>query len=77
MRSRVIGQIHDSIAIDAHKNELQDVLDATKRIMEFDVRRHWDWIITPLMVEVDVSFTNWFEKSPWVETPGGNWSSKA
>lgn len=77
MRSRVIGQIHDSIAIDAHKDELQDVLDATKRIMEFDVRRHWSWVITPLMVEVDVSFTNWFEKAPWVETPGGNWSQKA
>ena len=77
MRSRVIGQIHDSIAIDAHKDELQDVLDVTRRVMEFDVRRHWDWIIVPLLVEVDVSFTNWFEKAPWVETPGGDWAPKS
>lgn len=77
MRSRVIGQIHDSIAIDAHKDELQDVLDVTRRVMEFDVRRHWDWIIVPLLVEVDVSFTNWFEKASWVETPGGDWAPKS
>lgn len=73
MKSMVIGQIHDSIALDCHKSELQDVLDATKRIMAYDVRRHWSWVQTPLEVEIDVSFTNWFEKRPIRENNEGMW----
>ena len=75
-KSRVIGQIHDSLAIDAYVPELQDVLNALDRYMRIEVRKHWDWVVTPLLVEVDVAFTNWFEKKPWVNN-NGVWSSKA
>lgn len=77
MRSMVIGQIHDSIAIDCHREELQDVLTALKDIMTVRVKKHWDWVITPLEVEVDVAETNWFEKKPWVQKGDGLWTAKA
>ena len=62
MRTKIIGQIHDSIILDVHPSELQDVLESAKRIMTEDIRRAWSWIITPLVVEAEMSETNWFEK---------------
>lgn len=76
MRSMVIGQIHDSISIDACRAELQEVLDLLDDVMTNQVRRHWSWVVTPLEVEVDVAETNWFEKKPWVKK-GGAWAPKA
>jgi len=61
-RSRIIGQIHDSIIADVHKDELSEYLDVTRRVMTKDVREHWDWVVVPLEVEAEVSETNWFEK---------------
>jgi DNA polymerase-1 len=72
MKSLVIGQIHDSIAVDAHKSELQNVLDLIDRIMTTEVRKHWKWVQTPLLVEIDVATTNWFEKKP-VHRTDGQW----
>lgn len=63
MRSVVVGQIHDSINGDIHKAELDDYLGMAREIMEDEVREHWDWIIVPLEVEVEVAETNWFEKT--------------
>jgi len=62
MRSRVVGQIHDSLILDVHKDELQDVLEKVKQIMTVDVRNHWDWVITPLEIEAEMAETNWYEK---------------
>jgi DNA polymerase I len=60
MKSMVVGQIHDSIKIDAHKSELDDVLATSKRIMTKDIRKHWDWILTPLTIETELSETDWY-----------------
>ena len=62
MRSRIICQIHDSILADVHRSELADYLVVAKRIMTEDIRKHWDWIVTPLWVEAEVAESNWFEK---------------
>ena len=62
MKSKIIGQIHDSIVADVHKNELQDYLEKAKQVMTEDVRKYWPWIITDLMIEVETSSTNWYEK---------------
>ena len=63
MRSLVIGQIHDSIEADVHKDERTDYLRMIKRIMTEDIREAWPWIIVPLEVEAEVAETNWWEKS--------------
>ena len=72
-RSMVIGQIHDSMYLDVHEDDLQDVLNQVKAIMTVDVRSHWDWVVTPLEVEVDASAENWFAKKPMKEN-SGRWS---
>ena len=33
-----------------------------KQIMTEDVRKEWQWILTPLEIEVEVSDINWYEK---------------
>jgi len=62
MRSRVVGQIHDSIVADVHRDELNEYLSLVKRVMTVDVREHWPWVVVPLEIEVEKSETNWFEK---------------
>ncbi len=62
MRSKVIGQIHDSTLGDVHKKELDDYLAMSKKIMTVEVRKHWPWVIVPLSIEAEVSETNWYEK---------------
>lgn len=62
MRSKILGQIHDSIILDCPLDELETVIRKAKEIMTVTVPKLWDWIIVPLQVEADVSDTNWFEK---------------
>ena len=62
MKSRVIGQIHDSLLLDVVKGELDDVLAAVKRITLEDLRKAWKWIIVPLGIDIEGSDVNWFEK---------------
>jgi DNA polymerase-1 len=62
MRSVLLGQIHDSIVGDIHKNELEDYLKMFKRICIDDIAKAWKWITVPLAVEVEVGERNWHEK---------------
>lgn len=64
MKSLIIGQIHDSIVLDVHPSELEDVLATAHLLMTQRVRKHWPWIITPMAVEAEISSTNWWEKEP-------------
>ncbi len=61
-RSRIIGQIHDSIFADVHRDELDDWLAKVKQVMTVDVRKHWDWVITPLEIDAEIAESNWFDK---------------
>jgi DNA polymerase-1 len=65
MKSKVIGQIHDSIIADVHRSELDDFIQKARELMTRDIRRVWDWIIVPLDVDVETSETNWFEMHNW------------
>lgn len=67
MKTKVVGQIHDSILLDIHPKELQDVLHTVKRIMTRDILKYWDWITVPLEVEVDVVVPgqSWADKKEW------------
>lgn len=61
-RTRIVGQIHDSIVADVHRDELDEYLKEAKRVMTQDVREAWEWIVTPLEIEVEVAEDNWFNK---------------
>ena len=64
MRSLIVGQIHDSIVGDIHRRERKDYLEIVKQVIYEDIRKHWDWIIVPLTVEVEVAPVggSWYEK---------------
>jgi len=64
MKSKIIGQIHDSIVGDVHKKELQNYLEICQQVMTVDVRKHWPWIIVPLGIEAEVTPVggNWYQK---------------
>lgn len=74
LKSRVLTEIHDCMLLDVPENELQVVLDLVQRVMEVEAARHFE-LVVPLTVEVDVSFTNWHAKKPWVKQ-GGKWGPK-
>jgi uracil-DNA glycosylase family 4 len=63
-RSKIIGQIHDSIVIDCHPSEFRYICKLARKIMCQDIREEWDWIIVPLEVGIDRSPVNksWYEK---------------
>ena len=62
MRSLIIGQIHDSIEIDAHKDEVEDVKAKAKELLEVSIMKAWTWLTVPLAGEAEVAETNWYEK---------------
>lgn len=75
LKALIVSEIHDCLLIDCPRAEIQDVLNICKRVMTEDVRKHWPWIITPLIVEADVTETrrdggNWAAKKPWVLKDG-------
>lgn len=62
MKSMIVLQIHDSMLIDAHKSEVDDVIEITKRWAVDKVAKHYPWIIVPLNVEFELAEHNWFSK---------------
>ena len=64
MQSRIIGQIHDSIIADVHKDELQAYLYMANKIMTRMLPKAWPWIIVPLKIEAGVVPLggNWLDK---------------
>ena len=61
-KTKIVGQIHDSIVADVHRDELDDYLSLAKDVMTKRIRKAWPWIIVPLEIEVEVGEQNWFEK---------------
>ena len=62
MRSVIVGQIHDSIVADVHKDELDDYLAMAKQVMTEGIKAVMPWVIVPMSVEAEVAKTNWYEK---------------
>ena len=77
MKSRLIGQIHDSGLGDVPDKELQNFLDISKKVMTVDLLKHWPWICVPLESESDVTPAgySWHEKQPWI-CKEGVWQAK-
>lgn len=64
MRSRIIGQIHDSLLGDVPPNELQNYLEIVERVTTVELRKHFRWIIVPMEIEYEIS------------PPGSSWHDK-
>lgn len=64
MRSKIVGQIHDSIIADVHLDELDDFLAKASEVMTVDLPATWKWIIVPIEVEAEVA------------PEGGSWHDK-
>lgn len=64
MKSRIVGQIHDSLIAEVHASELAEYSKLIHEIMTQRVKDHWKWIITPLDIEMEVAPVNgtWYEK---------------
>lgn len=64
MKSKIVGQIHDSIVGDTHRKEVRNYLEICQQVMTIDVKKHWSWIIVPLKIEAEVAPVNgsWFDK---------------
>lgn len=75
MRSKVIAQVHDSINLSVHRDELQDVIEACLYFMLIKLPRHWPFIISRLEAEVEVAEDSWWSKEQWVKE-GGTWLPK-
>jgi len=65
MKALIIGQIHDSIVSDVPDEELNDFLELSREVMVDDLKDAWDWIITPINIEAEVTPVdgNWFQKA--------------
>jgi DNA polymerase-1 len=77
MRSRIVGQIHDSIIGDVHKNEIQDYLTICHRVMTVDLPKHYKWINVEMEMTPDVApfGGTWHQKKEW-ELKGQVWGAK-
>jgi DNA polymerase-1 len=72
MRSRIVGQIHDSMICDVHEDELDRVIAKARQIMAVDLPKAWSWILVPLEVEVEVAppGASWLDKGRWINKDG-------
>lgn len=64
MRSKLVGQIHDSLIADVHKEELSEYLVMVKEITTVEVPKLWKWINVPLEIEAEVAPEGgtWYDK---------------
>jgi uracil-DNA glycosylase family 4 len=53
--SRIVGQIHDSMVWDFNPDELNYIIPIIKRVMCEDIKKKWEWITIPLVVDIEVA----------------------
>lgn len=65
LKSKIIFEIHDSLGIYFHKNEIDYVVEKAGKIMTKDIYKHWPWICVPLSVDVEIAPKggSWFDKT--------------
>lgn len=65
--TRILGQIHDSMILDVHPEELKYIGEVIHQITCVELRKAWSWIIVPLDVEAEICPVDapWTEKSKY------------
>lgn len=74
MKTRLVGQIHDSLEGNSPPNEIDDVFNEATRIIREDLPKHWPWIVVPMIAEIECGDVDasWHSKRLWTEN-GGHW----
>jgi DNA polymerase I-like protein with 3'-5' exonuclease and polymerase domains len=62
LKTKIIGQIHDSIIADVPIYELEDFLEIAADVMVTKLRKAMPWLIVPMDVEATIGELNWFDK---------------
>ena len=64
MKTKIVGQIHDSLIADVPIEELHEYLCILEDVTTRRLKEHWKWIIVPLEVEYEISLpgTSWYDK---------------
>jgi len=64
MKTRLVGQIHDSLVADNPENELQDYLEIAQEIMTVKINQFAPWLVVPLEIEAEATPVNgsWYTK---------------
>ena len=70
MKTKLIGQIHDSVIADVLHRELKDYIEIAHQVMTIDLCKHWSWIIVPMKVDAEIApmGRSWFEKGKYCGT---------
>jgi DNA polymerase I len=55
MKTKLIGQIHDSLISYIHKKERDDYLEHIKYLAEVALPKHWPWIVVPMKIEAEIA----------------------
>jgi DNA polymerase-1 len=58
MRTKIIGQIYDSIVFDMCPDEKEILKPVIRYVMTKKIKKKFDWIIVPLDIEIEVSEIN-------------------
>lgn len=61
--SKLIGQIHDSIVMDIHPDEINHIKGTLNRIVREELPAEWPWIIVPLEIELETYKVD----GPWIK----------
>jgi len=71
-KTKIIGQIHDSIIFDLDPSEQDHVFKVVKKVMCEDVRKANSWIIVPLDVDFEVTPVDgsWYMKDDAIKVNG-------
>lgn len=66
-KSRLIGQVHDSILIDVYPPELKELALTIHLVTTGDLPNNWKWITVPLTVNAEVAGVDesWADLSPF------------
>lgn len=54
MKSRIIGQIHDSIILRMVPSEAKDIYAKARQLIEEEIRKAWPWVIIKLTAEFEI-----------------------
>jgi DNA polymerase I-like protein with 3'-5' exonuclease and polymerase domains len=74
MKTKIVGQIHDSFQADVPHRERQAFMDLARDVMTRQLPKAWAWLIVPLEIEIDVApeGASWHDKKLWLQD-GGPW----
>lgn len=63
-KSKLIGQVHDSMVFDIYPPELQHVLKTVRHVTEVELLEHWEWINVPMTIEAELCQVDesWYHK---------------